>query len=71
MQIFLLIAIVQIALVAYTVLTVKETPLQEHATFQLSTVLKKFFFKPTKYPDLSLALLVRLLVMKLANSWGI
>jgi MFS family permease len=68
-QIFLLIAIVQIAFVAYTVLTVRETPLQEHSTFQLSTVLKKFFFKPTKYPDLSWVLLARLLVMM--GIWGV
>ena len=51
-QIFLLIAIVQIVLVAYTVITVKETPLSEHATFHLSTVFKKFLFKPSQYPDL-------------------
>jgi len=62
-QIFLLIAIVQIVFVAYTVITVKETPLHEHATFQMSTVLKKFFFKPSQYPDLSWVLLARLLVM--------
>src|SRR5438067_1936286 len=62
-QIFLLIAIVQIVLVAYTVITVKETPLSEHATFHLGTVFKKFFFKPSRYPDLSWVLLARLLVM--------
>src|SRR5207237_7424827 len=68
-QIFLLIAIVQIVLVAYTVITVKETPLSEHATFHLSTVFKKFFFKPSRYPDLSWVLLARLLVMM--GIWGI
>src|SRR6266700_1270778 len=68
-QIFLLIAIVQIVLVAYTVITVKETPLSEHATFHLSTVFKKFLFKPSQYPDLSWVLLARLLVMM--GIWGI
>jgi MFS family permease len=68
-QIFLLIAIVQIIFVAYTVITVKETPLHEHATFQMSTVLKKFFFKPSQYPDLSWVLLARLLVMM--GIWGV
>jgi MFS family permease len=68
-QIFLLIAIMQIVFVAYTVLTVKETPLQEHATFQLSTVFKKFLFKPSQYPDLSWVLLARLLVMM--GIWGV
>jgi Na+/melibiose symporter-like transporter len=48
-QIFLLIAIVQIVFVAYTVFTVKETPLSEHATFQLGIVFKKFLFKPSQY----------------------
>lgn len=68
-QIFFLIAIVQITLVIYTVITVKETPLGEHATFRLSTVFKKFLFKPTQYPDLSWVLLARLLVMM--GIWGI
>jgi len=68
-QIFLLIAIVQIVLVAYTVITVKETPLSEHATFHLGTVFKKFLFKPSQYPDLSWVLLARLLVMM--GIWGI
>src|SRR5229473_8292845 len=68
-QIFLLIAVVQIVLVAYTVLTVKETPLHEHATFQISPILKKFFFKPSRYPDLSWVLLARLLVMM--GIWGV
>ncbi len=68
-KIFLLIAIFQIVVVAYTALTVKETPLHEHATFQLSTVLKKFLFKPSQYPDLSWVLLARLLVMM--GIWGV
>jgi MFS family permease len=68
-QIFLLIAVVQIIFVAYTVLTVKETPLQGHARFQLSTVLKKFWFKPSQYPDLSWVLLARLLMMM--GIWGV
>ena len=68
-RIFLLIAIVQIVLVAYTAITVKETPLSEHATFHLSTVFKKFLFKPSQYPDLSWVLLARLLVMM--GIWGI
>ncbi len=68
-QIFLIIAVVQIVFVAYTVFTVKETPLSEHVTFQLSPILKKFFFKPTRYPDLSWVLLARLLVMM--GIWGV
>jgi MFS family permease len=68
-QIFLLIAIMQTIFVLYTVITVKETPLAEHATFQLSTVFKKFLFKPSQYPDLSWVLLARLLVMM--GIWGI
>jgi len=68
-KIFLLIAILQTILVVYTVITVKETPLAEHATFQLSTVFKKFLFKPSQYPDLSWVLLARLLVMM--GIWGI
>ncbi len=68
-QIFLLIAIMQIVFVVYTVLTVKETPLQEHATFQLSIVFKKFLFKPSQYPDLSWVLLARLLMMM--GIWGV
>jgi len=68
-QIFLLIAIVQIILVTYTVLTVKETPLQAHVRFELAPILKKFWFKPSQYPDLSWVLLARLLVMM--GIWGI
>ncbi len=62
-QIFLIIAVVQIIFVAYTAITVKEIPLGEHITFKLSPILKKFFFKPSQYPDLSWVLLARLLVM--------
>jgi MFS family permease len=62
-QIFLLIALVQIVFVVYTVLTVRETPLHEHAQFKLASVIKTFFFKPSRYPDLSWVLLARLLVM--------
>jgi MFS family permease len=68
-QIFLIIAVVQIIFVAYTAITVKETPLAEHFTFQLSPILKKFFFKPSRYPDLSWVLLARLLVMM--GIWGV
>jgi MFS family permease len=68
-QIFLIIAVVQIVFVAYTVITVKETPLSEHVTFQLSPILKKFFFKPSRYPDLAWVLLARLLVMM--GIWGV
>jgi MFS family permease len=68
-QIFLLITVVQILFVVYTIFTVKETPLHEHARFDMSTVLKKFFFKPSQYPDLSWVLLARLLVMM--GIWGV
>jgi MFS family permease len=68
-QIFLLIAILQIVFVTYTAITVKETPLSEHARFHLSTVFKKFLFKPSQYPDLSWVLLARLLIMM--GIWGI
>ncbi|QBD82420.1 MFS transporter [Ktedonosporobacter rubrisoli] len=64
-QIFLLIAAVQIIFVAYTVLTVKETPLpsERHITLRPQELLKKFFFKPSTYPDLAWVLLARFLVM--------
>jgi MFS family permease len=64
-QIFLLIAIIQIVFVIYTVLTVKETqlPPEQHTTFSLSAFIKKFAFKPSSYPDLSWVLLARFLVM--------
>lgn len=68
-RIFFLIAIVQIVVVVYTVITVKEMPLAEHVTFRLSTVFKKFLFKPSQYPDFLWVLLARLLVMM--GIWGI
>jgi len=68
-QIFLIIAAVQIVFVVYTVFTVKETPLQEHAKFELAPILKRFFFKPSTYPDLSWVLLARFLVMM--GIWGV
>src|SRR5579872_7421835 len=68
-QIFLLIAAVQIVFVVYTIITVKETPLGEHAKFELAPILRKFFFKPSTYPDLSWVLLARFLVMM--GIWGV
>ncbi|HEY1351459.1 MAG TPA: MFS transporter [Ktedonobacteraceae bacterium] len=68
-QIFLLIALVQIAFVIYTIITVKETPLQSAAKFELRTVLRRFLFRPTRYPDLSWVLLARLLIMM--GIWGV
>lgn len=70
-QIFLIIAAVQIVFVVYTVLTVKESPLEvrESSPFQIVPILKKFFFKPNRYPDLSWVLLARLLVMM--GIWGV
>jgi MFS family permease len=70
-QIFLIIAVVQAVFVAYTVLMVKETPLdiRENRPFQITPILKKFFFKPSRYPDLSWVLLARLLVMM--GIWGV
>ncbi len=70
-EIFLIIAVVQILFVAYTVLTVKETPLVQGGgtAFQIIPALKKFFFKPSRYPDLSWVLLARLLV--LMGIWGV
>jgi MFS family permease len=70
-EIFLIIAVVQILFVAYTVLTVKETPLVrgKGTAFQIIPALKKFFFKPSRYPDLSWVLLARLLVMM--GIWGV
>ncbi len=70
-EIFLIIAIVQIIFVIYTVLTVKETPLalQSGHRFQLQPVLRKFLFKPSRYPDLSWVLLARLLVQM--GIWGV
>ncbi|MBX5455441.1 MAG: MFS transporter [Thermogemmatispora sp.] len=64
-QIFLLIAAVQIIFVAYTVLTVKETPLpmtgQERFSFR--RFIRRFLFNPLHYPDMAWVLLARLLVM--------
>ncbi len=71
-QIFLLIAVIQIIFVAYTVITVKETPLppgEGKTTVQILPVLKKFLFKPSQYPDLSWVLLARLLLMM--GIWGV
>ncbi len=70
-QIFLLIAVVQTIFVIYTILTVKETPLvrREGAPFQIGAALRKFFFKPSRYPDLSWVLLARLLMMM--GIWGV
>lgn len=68
-QIFLLIAVVQIAFVTYTIITVKETPLQTSTPFELRTVLRRFLFRPTRYPDLSWVLLARLLIMM--GIWGV
>lgn len=61
--IFLIIAAVQIVFVTYTIFTVKETPLHSEAKFELVPVLRRFFFKPSDYPDLSWVLLARLLIM--------
>src|SRR5215469_3271682 len=70
-KIFLLIAVVQTVLVLYTAITVKETPLppQRHVRLQVGSFLRKFFFKPTTYPDLSWVLLARLLMMM--GIWGV
>lgn len=70
-EIFMIIAVVQIIFVAYTALTVKETPLQKvnRAEFQLVASLRRFLFKPTQYPDLSWVLLARLLVQM--GIWGV
>lgn len=69
--IFLIIAAVQTIFVAYTVLTVKETPLPpgSYGDFRVRPFLRRFFFKPSRYPDLSWVLLARLLVMM--GIWGI
>lgn len=68
-QIFLLIAVVQIIFVVYTILTVKETPLQSETRFVLRHVFKRFFFNPARYPDLSWVLLARFLLMM--GIWGV
>ncbi len=68
-EIFLIIAAVQVVFVVYTIFAVKETPLSEHAKFELAPILRKFFFKPSTYPDLSWVLLARFLVMM--GIWGV
>lgn len=68
-RIFLLIAALQIIVVAYTVLTVKETPLPAEARFSLRESVRDLIFKPTRYPDFSWVLLARLLVMM--GVWGV
>ncbi len=68
-QIFLIIAAIQIIFVFYTAVTVKETPLHEHARFEFAPILKNFLFKPSRYPDLSWVLLARLLMMM--GIWGV
>jgi MFS family permease len=64
-EIFLFIAIVQILFVIYTVIFVKETPLppERHIKLQVGSFLRRFFFRPSTYPDLSWVLLARLLMM--------
>lgn len=64
-QIFLLIAVVQIIFVVYTVLTVKETPLprEQHLPLSPKFFLKRLWFNPLRYPDLSWVLVARFLVM--------
>ncbi|GCE31696.1 MFS transporter [Dictyobacter alpinus] len=64
-KIFLLIALVQSAVVIYTILTVKETalPASGRPPFHPQQFLRKFFFKPSTYPNLSWVLLARFLVM--------
>lgn len=68
-QIFLLIAVVQIIFVVYTIVTVKETPLRTEAKFVLKPILQRFLFHPARYPDLSWVLLARLLLMM--GIWGV
>lgn len=64
-EVFLLIAIVQILFVVYTVIFVKETPLppERHIKLQVGSFLRRFFFRPSTFPDLSWVLLARLLMM--------
>ncbi len=64
-QVFLLIAVVQIVFVAYTVLTVKEvaSPPEQHVKLDVRSFFKRFLFKPSQYPDISWVLLARFLVM--------
>lgn len=67
--IFLIIAAVQIVFVTYTIFTVRETPLHSEEKFEFAPVLRRFFFKPSQYPDLSWVLLARLLLMM--GIWGV
>jgi MFS family permease len=64
-EIFLLIAAIQTLFVIYTVLIVKETPLsrEQRDPFRFGTFFRTFLFRPTRYPDLSWALLARFLMM--------
>jgi MFS family permease len=64
-RIFLLVALIQILFVVYSALTVKETSLTQGPSerFQLSSQLRSFLFKPSRYPDFSWVLLARLLMM--------
>ena len=64
-QVFLVIVAVQIVLVTYTIITVKEVPLppEQHVKLSLRILTKDFFFKPSQYPDISWVLLARFLVM--------
>jgi MFS family permease len=64
-QVFFVIAIVQIVFVAYTVLTVKEValPPERHVRLNPRLFAQQFFFKPSQYPDVSWVLLARFLVM--------
>nr|BBH95787.1 MFS transporter [Thermogemmatispora argillosa] len=64
-EIFLIIAAVQIIFVIYTVLTVKETPLsaETQERFSFRRFIKRFLFNPLDYPDMAWVLLARLLVM--------
>jgi len=64
-EVFLLIAVVQIVFVTYTVLTVKEValPPEQHVKLKFASFFKRFLFKPSQYPDISWVLLARFLVM--------
>ena len=63
-QVFIIIAIVQMLVVAYTILTVKEIPLpiEQHVRLNIRAFFKRFFFKPSQYPDISWVLLARFFV---------
>ncbi len=64
-QVFFVIAIVQIVFVAYSITTVKEValPPERHVKLSPRFFAKEFFFKPSQYPDISWVLLARFLVM--------